>query len=107
MLEINPVTYLLKIWVRMPDQSGLHLSQLGGRSKRSSGSSSSAPSAAAASSSGKDRLMIRIIIELVEGLLQYYYPTLIESTRRSVPCNHCLEESSVLVDPYMFSFEVC
>jgi hypothetical protein len=50
-------------------------------------------------------LLLRLILEAVESVLEYYYPRLVENTRRLVPCTHCLK--LLASEPFMFTYNEC
>lgn len=50
-------------------------------------------------------MLFRHVIEVVEVLLESYYPRLVQSTNRMVPCTHCLSRNSL--NPFIFSYVQC
>jgi serine/threonine protein kinase/GTPase SAR1 family protein len=51
--------------------------------------------------------LLRSIVEIIEPLIEHYYPKLAPTTRRTLPCQHCLQLRDPLVDNYMFTYEEC
>ena len=50
-------------------------------------------------------MLFRTVIEVVEVLLESFYPRLVENTRRLVPCTHCINLN--VPKPYLFTYMEC
>lgn len=55
--------------------------------------------------SGSFGMLFRHVIEVVEVLLESYYPRLVQSTQRLIPCTHCIARSAI--SPYLFPYVQC
>ena len=55
---------------------------------------------------GNTGLLIRNVVEVVETLLECYYPRLQVTTNRSIPCTHCILKQPES-KPYLFTYSEC
>ena len=52
-------------------------------------------------------MLFRHVIEVVETLLEGYYPRLVETTNRLIPCTHCISKETGTQQPYLFTYIEC
>jgi len=60
---------------------------------------------APSSSVDKSKSLLRVLLDIVESLLEFHYPRITGTTRRFIPCSHCIDKN--LQTPFLFPFEDC
>jgi len=52
-------------------------------------------------------IFLRLLVEMIESILESFYPGNQDAVQRLVPCCHCIELGDVLLGPFHFTYEEC
>ena len=52
-------------------------------------------------------IFLNLIVDMVESILESFYPGIQGKVKRLIPCCHCVEIGDILLGPYYFTYEEC